>query len=154
MSEHVRLEKGKISELLVISELLNKGFEVYTPVVDTGIDCIVKSSTEYFELQIKGTKYRVSTRRGKGVNKHAESNPERYFLIFVSNKKSNVPNENDKDIFYLSGEQVKEKWKKSTKKGTISFTEQERNDYVKAQSFDKLVEKIKFCLEAQSIPCS
>ena len=35
--------KGKISELQVISELLKKGFEVYVPVVDMCVDCIIKS---------------------------------------------------------------------------------------------------------------
>jgi DUF917 family protein len=156
MSEHVRLEKGKISELLVISELLQNGLEVYTPVIDTGIDCVVKSKTKptkYFELQIKGTKHNVSIRGGKKVKDHAKNNPN-YFLVFVSDKKkeSSVP-----DIFYLNGEQqIEDYCSKKKKDGTISLhiSIPKRNEYVETQGFDKLVEKIKFCLPAQSIPCS
>jgi len=45
---------GKEGELKVIGELLRKGFDVYLPAVDIGgIDCIIKTSTGYKEIQIK-----------------------------------------------------------------------------------------------------
>jgi hypothetical protein len=45
---------GKEGELRVIGELLRKGFDVYLPAVDIGgIDCIIKTSTGYKEIQIK-----------------------------------------------------------------------------------------------------
>ncbi len=46
--------KGKRGELIVIGELLRHGFEVFTPVVDSGIDCLVKAGEgNYKEIQIK-----------------------------------------------------------------------------------------------------
>jgi len=45
---------GKEGELRVIGELLRKGFDVYLPAVDIGgIDCIIKTSIGYKEIQIK-----------------------------------------------------------------------------------------------------
>ncbi len=46
--------KGKRGELIVIGELLRRGFEVFTPVVDSGIDCLVKAGEgNYKEIQVK-----------------------------------------------------------------------------------------------------
>ena len=46
--------KGKQGELQVIGMLLERGFSVYTPVVDTGLDCIIDSGDgNYKEVQIK-----------------------------------------------------------------------------------------------------
>jgi len=46
--------KGKQGELLVIGELLRRQFEIFTPLVDSGIDCLVKSGDgDYKEIQIK-----------------------------------------------------------------------------------------------------
>ena len=51
--------KGKRGELIVIGELLSRGFKVYLPQVDTGIDCIVDvGDGNYREVQIK---YREKT---------------------------------------------------------------------------------------------
>jgi hypothetical protein len=45
---------GKQGELMVIGELLKRGFDVYLPAVDIGgIDCIIRTSTGYKEIQIK-----------------------------------------------------------------------------------------------------
>jgi len=46
--------KGKHGELMVISELLKRNYRVYTPVVDSGIDCLVDvGGGSYKEIQIK-----------------------------------------------------------------------------------------------------
>ena len=46
--------KGKHGELMVISELLKRNYQVYTPVVDSGIDCLVDvGEGNYKEVQIK-----------------------------------------------------------------------------------------------------
>jgi hypothetical protein len=51
--------KGKRGELIVIGELLRRGFQVYLPVVDSGIDCVVNiGGGNYREVQIK---YRENT---------------------------------------------------------------------------------------------
>jgi hypothetical protein len=45
---------GKQGELMVIGELLKRGFDVYLPAVDIGgVDCIIKTETGYKEIQIK-----------------------------------------------------------------------------------------------------
>jgi hypothetical protein len=45
---------GKEGELKVIGELLRRGFDVYTPLIDIGgIDCIVKTNVGYKEILIK-----------------------------------------------------------------------------------------------------
>lgn len=50
---------GTLGELRVIGELLRRGLEVYQPVVDLGIDCIIKIEKDYKEIQIK-TRDKVS----------------------------------------------------------------------------------------------
>lgn len=46
--------KGKRGELIVIGELLRQGLQVYLPVVDSGIDCVVDIGKGNFrEVQIK-----------------------------------------------------------------------------------------------------
>lgn len=46
--------KGKQGELLVIGELLQRGYQVYLPMVDQGIDCLVDiGGGNYKEIQIK-----------------------------------------------------------------------------------------------------
>jgi hypothetical protein len=45
---------GKQGELMVIGELLKRGFDVYLPAVDIGgVNCIIKTETGYKEIQIK-----------------------------------------------------------------------------------------------------
>jgi len=46
--------KGAIGEYIVIGEFLKLGFDVYLPVVDQGIDCIIRTDNgKFFEIQIK-----------------------------------------------------------------------------------------------------
>lgn len=49
------IRKGKVGELKIIVELLERGFTVYTPIIDVeGIDCIIKNSNgELIEIQCK-----------------------------------------------------------------------------------------------------
>ena len=43
-----------MGELVVLGELLKRGFQVYQPMVDTGIDCLVDvGKSNYKEIQIK-----------------------------------------------------------------------------------------------------
>lgn len=57
--------KGAIGENIVIGEFLRQGFDVYLPVVDRGIDCILRSPEgRYTEIQIKT---RTTTKRGKYI---------------------------------------------------------------------------------------
>jgi len=46
--------KGKQAELNVVGKLLEKGFTIYTPLIDTGIDCLVDvGEGNYKEIQVK-----------------------------------------------------------------------------------------------------
>ncbi|MFH1015373.1 MAG: hypothetical protein V1771_00035 [Chloroflexota bacterium] len=46
--------KGKSVELWVSSELIRRGADIYLPVIDIGIDAIIrKKDGEYLEIQIK-----------------------------------------------------------------------------------------------------
>jgi hypothetical protein len=46
--------KGKQAELIVIGRLLERGYKIYTPLVDTGIDCLVDvGEGNYKEIQVK-----------------------------------------------------------------------------------------------------
>jgi hypothetical protein len=46
--------KGKQAELIVIGKLLEKGFTVYTPLIDVGVDCLVDvGGGNYKEIQVK-----------------------------------------------------------------------------------------------------
>jgi hypothetical protein len=50
-------KQGKIAELLVFEKLIEHGWEIFTPLVDTGIDAILRKRSgdklELIELQIK-----------------------------------------------------------------------------------------------------
>lgn len=56
---------GAVGENIVIGEFLKRKFDVYLPVVDRGIDCIIRSEAgNYYEIQIKT---RATVKRGKYV---------------------------------------------------------------------------------------
>ena len=46
---------GKAAEHIVISELLKRGYVPFIPMLDRGVDIVIKSKTEdyYYELQVK-----------------------------------------------------------------------------------------------------
>ena len=49
-------QKSKRAELLVFSELTKRGADLYLPVIDTGIDAIVRRKNgTYVEIQVKST---------------------------------------------------------------------------------------------------
>jgi len=49
-------QKGKGAEFLVFSELVKRGADVYLPIIDVGIDAILRLKTgTYLEIQVKST---------------------------------------------------------------------------------------------------
>ena len=51
---HTTVRKGRIGELLVINELLDKGYDVYTPVGDdNGVDFVVMRGDLFKKVQVK-----------------------------------------------------------------------------------------------------
>ena len=57
--------EGKIYELKVAGELLGRGFDVYTPFVDSGVDMVAihRTSKKIFFIQVKKAKYNAKRRR-------------------------------------------------------------------------------------------
>ena len=54
--------KGKLGENMIIGEFLKGGFDVYLPVVDRGVDCVIKGAEgSFYEIQIKT---RATEKRG------------------------------------------------------------------------------------------
>ena len=54
--ELANLQKGKSAELLVFSELIKKGADLYLPVIDIGIDAIVRREDgTHLDVQVKST---------------------------------------------------------------------------------------------------
>lgn len=65
MSDFETQVTGAFGENVVIAEFLKRNFDIYLPVVDRGVDCIVRTSTgNYYEVQIKT---RATTKRGKHI---------------------------------------------------------------------------------------
>lgn len=51
------LQKGKVAEYTILTRLLEHGFESYLPVVDIkGVDILVNSNGQYYQLQVKARK--------------------------------------------------------------------------------------------------
>ena len=49
-------QKGKQAEFLVFGELIKRGAELYLPVIDRGIDAIIKKKDgKYLQIQVKST---------------------------------------------------------------------------------------------------
>ena len=68
LQRHARLTpsvKGVLAENIVIEEFLKRNLDVFRPVVDTGIDCVIRAETgQFYEVQIKA---RVTRKTGKYV---------------------------------------------------------------------------------------
>lgn len=70
--------KGKLGELIVFGELIRRGAELYIPVVDTGVDAVVRGkSGQFVEIQIKATE---ATDQDRYFNFEWDPKPRRYFI--------------------------------------------------------------------------
>jgi len=64
MESRRRLQvEGRIFEFMVAVELLRRGFEVFMPVVDMGLDIIAIKEGRMFFIQAKKAKYQAERRR-------------------------------------------------------------------------------------------
>jgi hypothetical protein len=79
-------ELGKYFEQLLVSKLIKLGLEVFTPVLDKGIDFILRRQTDgqigYYEIQVKSVR-----KRGGRLTINKESFPvnrENLFLVFFN----------------------------------------------------------------------
>ena len=70
--------KGKRGELIVFGELLRKSAELYTPLVDIGVDAVVRGQNgKYLELQVKATE---APDQDRYFNFNWEPRPDRFFV--------------------------------------------------------------------------
>ena len=75
--------KGKGAEFLVFSELLRSDADLYLPIVDTGIDAVLrKTDGKYLEIQIKSTEEdeQAGCFNADDLDYYDE---ERYFIVCV-----------------------------------------------------------------------
>lgn len=73
--------KGKIGENIVIGELLKRGLEVYLPVVDAGVDCVIRgNSGKFYTVQIKT---RATEGRGRNIFDVRNFQPSPDFFIVI-----------------------------------------------------------------------
>jgi len=55
-------KRGKASELQVAGELLRRGYDIFIPFVDAGIDLIAKVGTKLILIQVKESKFYLEQR--------------------------------------------------------------------------------------------
>ncbi len=75
---------GEYGEYLVIAELLKRGFDVYTTIVDDrGTDCVIRlNSKKYLDIQIKAKSKRAKqSRTFAGMSVKSRNN---YYFIFYT----------------------------------------------------------------------
>ena len=80
---------GKWGEYIVIAELLRRGYDVYTPLVDNqGIDCIIRrGDNDYVDLQIKARSKDCQLKNAGSFNGMKIPKPrEKYFFLFYSER--------------------------------------------------------------------
>lgn len=80
-------KRGKSGELLVAGELLGRGYDVFVPFVDAGIDLVAMVGKRFVQIQVKQSK--LYHRRGK---------PTHYWQTL---KKKTFDKNKGKDVFYV-----------------------------------------------------
>jgi len=141
-----RREKGKIAEFQVISKLISLGLDLYVPVIDIGIDCILRTEkhaepAKYYEIQIKSAPYKnVSIRGAKKIIQFIDKKiPKNYFLVIALRD-----NEKIKHVIYLTTEQIKKYIYPSPKAKEIDINvpARDRDLLVKSQPIESLIAKL------------
>jgi len=96
--ERTSQQKGKRAEFLVFVELIKRGADVYLPIMDTGIDAIVRREDgTHLDIQVK------STEKGWSLDAWVPDNPQlrqRRFIVWVDMSKS----EENPEIWVFPGE--------------------------------------------------
>ncbi len=99
--ERTSQQKGKLAEFLVFGKLIERGADLYLPVVDTGIDAIVgRKDGTYLDIQVK------STEEGWSLAAWVPDNLQllrRRFIVWVDMSKS----KENPEIWVFPGEVFK-----------------------------------------------
>ena len=101
-------QKGKRAEFLVFGELLKQGADLYLPVIDIGIDALVRRKDGTFsEIQIKSTE--AEEQAGyfnvDDINKHPE---DKFFIICVDFNEEKSKKKGKPNIWILPAKEFKE----------------------------------------------
>lgn len=96
-------ELGKYFEQLFVSKIIKLGFDVFSPVLDKGIDFIVRkdriNQPRYFEIQVKSVREKGGRLTiGRGM---FSPNQENLFLVFF-----NVKSDGNYDVYLMSSKDV------------------------------------------------
>jgi hypothetical protein len=100
-------QKGKSAEFLVFGELIRKGADLYLPVIDTGIDAILRRKDgSYIEIQIKSTE--EDEQAGYFNVYELDKRPEdTFFIICVDMNAKNSIETGKPNIWVLSADDFK-----------------------------------------------
>ena len=106
--ERTSQQKGKSAELLVFSELIRRGVDLYLPVIDIGIDAIIrKDKNTYLEIQIKSTE--ADEQSGYfNVDNFNEYPEDRLFIICVDMNEKILKEKGKPNIWILPAKDFKE----------------------------------------------
>ena len=99
--EATNQRKGKGAEFLVFSELLRRDANLYLPVVDTGIDAVVrKKDGIYLEIQVKSTEAEEQAGYFNvyDLDKHPQ---DRFFIICVDMNEENCLEKGKPNIWII-----------------------------------------------------
>jgi hypothetical protein len=106
--EQTSQEKGKSAELLVFSELIKRGADLFIPVIDKGIDAVIlKSNGTYQEIQIKATQEDDQSGYFNvyDINEHDE---KKFYIICVDMNEKNSVVKDRPNIWILPAKDFKE----------------------------------------------
>ena len=100
--ERTSQQKGKLAEFLVFGKLIKEGADLYLPVIDIGIDAIVRREDgTHLDIQVK------STKKGWSLDAWVPDNPQlrqRRFIVWVDMSES----EKNPKIWVFPGEIFKD----------------------------------------------
>ena len=102
------LRKGKSAEFYVFSELIRRSADLYLPVIDTGIDAILrKKDGTYLEIQVKSTEKedQAGYFNVYDINEHPE---HKFFVVCVDFNEEKSIKEGKPNIWVLPAKDFKE----------------------------------------------
>jgi len=105
---NISQQKGKLAEFLVFGELIKEGADLYLPVIDTGIDAVVRRKDgTYLEIQVKSTEEdeQAGYFNVYDLDKHPE---DKFFIICVDFNKEKSKVKGKPNIWILSAKDFKE----------------------------------------------
>ncbi len=102
------LRRGKSAEYFVFSELLKRDADLYLPVIDIGIDAILrKKDGTYLEIQVKSTEKedQAGYFNVYDINEHPE---DKFFIVCVDFSEEKSIEKGKPNIWILSAKDFKE----------------------------------------------